>query len=112
VATNLVRFEAGDGPSWGVVTGTEIAPLTGEYPTTAALIDQGEADWREARSRSARIAMASAKILPPVRRRAGCIVRAPTTASTWSNREWIPMPSCSICSSPKQTPQSARAARR
>ena len=66
MATNLVRFEAGDGPSWGVVTGAEIAPLTDEYPTTAALIEQGEADWREARSRSARIAMASAKLLSPV----------------------------------------------
>ena len=66
MATNLVRFEAGDGPSWGVVTGAEIAPLTGEYPTTAALIEQGEADWRAARSRSARIAMASVKILAPV----------------------------------------------
>ena len=66
MATNLVRFEAGDGPCWGVVTGAEIAPLTDEYPTTAALIEQGEADWREARSRSARIAMASAKLLSPV----------------------------------------------
>ena len=66
MATNLVRFEAGDGPSWGVVTGAEIAPLTDEYPTTAALIEQAEADWREARSRSARIAMASAKLLSPV----------------------------------------------
>jgi 2-keto-4-pentenoate hydratase/2-oxohepta-3-ene-1,7-dioic acid hydratase in catechol pathway len=66
VATNLVRFEAGDGPSWGVVTGGEIAPLIGQYSTTAALIERGEADWREARSRSARVAMTSAKILSPV----------------------------------------------
>jgi 2-keto-4-pentenoate hydratase/2-oxohepta-3-ene-1,7-dioic acid hydratase in catechol pathway len=50
----------------GVVTGQEIAPLIGHYPTTAALIELGEADWREARSRSARVAMMSAKILSPV----------------------------------------------
>ena len=66
MATNLVRFEAGNGPRWGVVTGAEIAPLSDDYPTTAALIEQGEADWRAARSRSARIAIASAKILSPV----------------------------------------------
>jgi 2-keto-4-pentenoate hydratase/2-oxohepta-3-ene-1,7-dioic acid hydratase in catechol pathway len=66
VATNLVRFEAGNGPHWGVVTGAEIAPLSGDYPTTAALIEHGEADWREASSRSARITMAAANILSPV----------------------------------------------
>jgi 2-keto-4-pentenoate hydratase/2-oxohepta-3-ene-1,7-dioic acid hydratase in catechol pathway len=65
MATNLVRFEAGNGPRWGVVTGRR-SLLSGDYPTTAALIERGEADWREARSRSARIAMASAKILSPV----------------------------------------------
>lgn len=66
MATNLVRFEAGNGPRWGVVTGTEIAPLAGDYPTTAALIEHGEADWREAPSRGPRIALASIKILSPV----------------------------------------------
>ena len=66
MATSLVRFEAGDGPRWGMVTGAAIAPLSGDYPTTAALIEQGEADWREARGRGTRIAMASARILSPV----------------------------------------------
>jgi Domain of unknown function (DUF2437) len=33
MATNLVRFEAGNGPRWGVVTGAEIAPLSDDYPT-------------------------------------------------------------------------------
>lgn len=66
MATNLARFEAGNGPRWGVVTGAEIAPLTGDYPTTAALIEQGEADWRAAPSRGERIAMASARMLSPV----------------------------------------------
>ncbi len=66
MATNLVRFEAGEGPRWGVVTGTEIAPLARDYPTTATLIEQGEADWREACRRNARIAISSVKILSPV----------------------------------------------
>jgi 2-keto-4-pentenoate hydratase/2-oxohepta-3-ene-1,7-dioic acid hydratase in catechol pathway len=66
VATNLVRFEAGSGPRWGVVMGTAIAPLAGDYPTTAALIEQGEADWRETRGRGPRIALSSTKILSPV----------------------------------------------
>ena len=66
MATNLAHFEAGDGPRWGVVTGADIAPLSGDYPTTAALIEQGEADWREARGRGTRIAMASTRILSPV----------------------------------------------
>ncbi|TPQ31027.1 fumarylacetoacetate hydrolase [Bradyrhizobium guangdongense] len=66
MATNLVRFEAGQGPRWGVVTGTQIAPLSGDYATTAALIEHGEADWRGAPARATRIALASAKILSPV----------------------------------------------
>lgn len=66
MATNLVRFEAGSGPRWGVVTEAEIAPLVGDYPTTAALIEHGEADWRDASGRLARIAMTSVKILSPV----------------------------------------------
>lgn len=66
MATNLVRFETGAGPRWGVVTGTQIAPLSGDYPNTAALIERGEADWREASGRTTRIALASVEILSPV----------------------------------------------
>jgi 2-keto-4-pentenoate hydratase/2-oxohepta-3-ene-1,7-dioic acid hydratase in catechol pathway len=66
VATNLVRFDAGSGPRWGVIVGAEIAPLSGDYPTTAALIEQGEVDWRDARGRGARIALDQMKILAPV----------------------------------------------
>ncbi len=66
MATNLVRFEAGHGPRWGVVMGAQIAPLSGDYPTTAALIELGEADWREARGRGPRITLASITILSPV----------------------------------------------
>ncbi|MGX9943195.1 fumarylacetoacetate hydrolase family protein [Bradyrhizobium denitrificans] len=66
MATNLVRFDAGSGARWGVVTGTEIAPLSGDYPTTAALIEQGEAEWRAASKGAARVALDSVKILSPV----------------------------------------------
>ena len=66
MATNLVRFDAGSGPRWGVITGTEIAPLSGDYPTTAALIEHGEADWRAARGRDARLTVDRVKILAPV----------------------------------------------
>ena len=66
VTTNLIRFEAGNGPRWGVVTGSAIAPLAGDYPTTAALIERGEADWRAARGDAARLALESVKILSPV----------------------------------------------
>jgi 2-keto-4-pentenoate hydratase/2-oxohepta-3-ene-1,7-dioic acid hydratase in catechol pathway len=66
VATNLVRFDAGSGPRWGVIAGAEISPLSGDYPTTAALIEQGEADWRGAPGRNARIAVDQVKILAPV----------------------------------------------
>jgi 2-keto-4-pentenoate hydratase/2-oxohepta-3-ene-1,7-dioic acid hydratase in catechol pathway len=66
MATNLARFEAGGERRWGVVTGSEIAPLSGDYPTTANLIERGEADWRAARERSERIAMDTANILSPV----------------------------------------------
>jgi len=66
VATNLIRFEAGDGARWGVVTGQLIAPLTGDYPTTAALIERGEADWRAAREGTERLALEAVTILSPV----------------------------------------------
>jgi 2-keto-4-pentenoate hydratase/2-oxohepta-3-ene-1,7-dioic acid hydratase in catechol pathway len=66
VAINLVRFDAGNGPCWGVMTGTEIAPLSGNYATTAALIERGEAEWRAERAGTARVVMDSVKLLSPV----------------------------------------------
>jgi 2-keto-4-pentenoate hydratase/2-oxohepta-3-ene-1,7-dioic acid hydratase in catechol pathway len=38
----------------------------GVYPTTAALIEQGEADWRKASGKAASVPMVSVKILSPV----------------------------------------------
>jgi 2-keto-4-pentenoate hydratase/2-oxohepta-3-ene-1,7-dioic acid hydratase in catechol pathway len=66
MATNLVRFEAAGKPQWGVVLGTRIAPLADDYPTTAALIERGENDWRAARQSSPSIGINVVKILSPV----------------------------------------------
>ena len=66
MATNLLRFETGGQPRWGVVSGTQIAPLSGNYATTAALIEQGEMDWRAARIGSAAMDIGDVKILSPV----------------------------------------------
>jgi len=46
MAVNLVRFASATGPRWGVVRGNGAVPLAGDYPTTAALIEHGESDWR------------------------------------------------------------------
>ena len=48
MATNLIRIQLDGAERWGVVTASGIAPLAGAYATTAALIEQGEADWRAA----------------------------------------------------------------
>jgi 2-keto-4-pentenoate hydratase/2-oxohepta-3-ene-1,7-dioic acid hydratase in catechol pathway len=67
MATNLVRFESDDAVRWGVASAAAgIAPLTGEYPTTAALIEQGEADWRGAQGQATSLPMGSVKILSPI----------------------------------------------
>ena len=64
--TNLVRFELGHTPHWGVVSSAGIAPLSGSYATTASLIEHGEDDWRAAAARAASIEIDSVRILSPV----------------------------------------------
>lgn len=67
MATNLVRFDLGGGAArWGVLAGSGVSPLNGDYPTTAALIERGEADWRAARKAPASLSLDSLKILSPV----------------------------------------------
>jgi 2-keto-4-pentenoate hydratase/2-oxohepta-3-ene-1,7-dioic acid hydratase in catechol pathway len=66
MATNLVRFDMGGAARWGVVKGSDIASLGGDYPTTAALIERGEPDWLAARDKPASLPLGSAKILSPV----------------------------------------------
>ena len=66
MATNLVRFDLNGTPRWGVVSGSSISPLAGDYPTTAALIEHGKTDWRAAQKQAATLSLNSIKILAPV----------------------------------------------
>src|SRR5271169_4075213 len=66
MATNLVRYELDGSPHWGVASASGIAPLDGAYPTTAALIEHGEADWRRASAKAPSLSFDSAVILSPV----------------------------------------------
>src|SRR3954471_9708348 len=66
MAINLVRYHLNAGPRWGVVQSSGVAPLSGEYPTTAALIERGEADWRAAAREAASIGFDSIELLSPV----------------------------------------------
>ena len=64
MVVNLVRFASATGPRWGVVRGTGVVPLAGNYPTTAALIEHGKSDWRNAQA--APIALDTLELLSPV----------------------------------------------
>ena len=64
MAINLVRFAAGADHRWGVVRSGEVFPLVGYYPTTAALIERGESDWRNPRAEP--IALSTLELLSPV----------------------------------------------
>jgi 2-keto-4-pentenoate hydratase/2-oxohepta-3-ene-1,7-dioic acid hydratase in catechol pathway len=66
MATNLAFFEVNGRRSWGVVSGTRISSLAGDYPTTAALIERGEADWRDARRRAPDLDIEQVTLLSPV----------------------------------------------
>ena len=66
MAIHLVRFADGTRARWGVQTAGGIAPLEGEYPTTAALIAGGEADWRAAAARAPALRPGELQLLSPV----------------------------------------------
>ena len=66
MAVNIARFDMDSGPRWGVVQRNGIVPLSGDYPTTAALIEHGEDDWRSASRATAAAAFDANRILPPV----------------------------------------------
>ena len=66
MTTHLVRFAHGGRPRWGVVRSARIAPLEGDYPTTAALIERGEADWRAAAARVPTLDVGEVTPLSPV----------------------------------------------
>jgi 2-keto-4-pentenoate hydratase/2-oxohepta-3-ene-1,7-dioic acid hydratase in catechol pathway len=66
MATNLVRFDMGGAARWGVVSGSGVSPLGGDYPTTAALIERGEGDWRAARVKEPTLSLDKLRVLSPV----------------------------------------------
>jgi 2-keto-4-pentenoate hydratase/2-oxohepta-3-ene-1,7-dioic acid hydratase in catechol pathway len=66
MATNLVRYKIGKHQHWGVVRDDAIAPLDDVYPTTAALIEHGEKDWRAACNLEANVSFQDVEILSPV----------------------------------------------
>jgi 2-keto-4-pentenoate hydratase/2-oxohepta-3-ene-1,7-dioic acid hydratase in catechol pathway len=66
MAVNLVRYARNGATHWGVVSPTGISPLQGAYPTTAALIEGAEADWRAAPGLPATVPLASVEVLSPV----------------------------------------------
>ena len=66
MAANLVRFEIGSAPHWGVVRQDGVSPLKGDYSTTADLIERGEADWRNAAQTPPTLGLGSLSILSPI----------------------------------------------
>ena len=66
MATHLARFEHAGRLQWGVVQGAALAPLEGSYPTTAALIAGGEADWRAAAARPPSLPLTQVRLQSPV----------------------------------------------
>jgi 2-keto-4-pentenoate hydratase/2-oxohepta-3-ene-1,7-dioic acid hydratase in catechol pathway len=66
MATHLVRYAHAGRHHWGVLIGAKIAPLEGNYATTAALIEAGEADWRAASTRAPSVELAAVTLLSPV----------------------------------------------
>jgi 2-keto-4-pentenoate hydratase/2-oxohepta-3-ene-1,7-dioic acid hydratase in catechol pathway len=71
MATPLIRFistptQAAGTPQWGVLFGTKIAPLAGDYPTTADVVRQGRDAARQLTAAQATIDLGSVRVLPPV----------------------------------------------
>jgi len=66
MTTHLVRFAYQGATRWGLVRGTRITPLTGDYPSTASLIAEGELDWRAAATREPSLDVEAVTLLSPV----------------------------------------------
>ena len=66
MATNIACCEIDGAARWAVVSASGLSPLDGVYRTTAALIEEGEADWRAASRKAASVSIDSVKILSPV----------------------------------------------
>jgi 2,4-didehydro-3-deoxy-L-rhamnonate hydrolase len=68
MSINLIRYDAGQGPAWGVMRGGEIVPLPGEYPTTGDVLGDGvkQAHAQLADPDAAGIDPAAVTVLHPV----------------------------------------------
>ena len=66
MAINIVHAEQRGDRFWGVVVPDGIAVLPTRFPTTAALIAGGEAEWRAAASRAPDLRLADVTLLSPV----------------------------------------------
>ena len=66
MAVNLIRYALDGSVAWGVTKSDQIVPLNGDYPTTAALIKTGEADWRAAAEAPGALARSLVEILSPI----------------------------------------------
>jgi 2-keto-4-pentenoate hydratase/2-oxohepta-3-ene-1,7-dioic acid hydratase in catechol pathway len=63
---HLVRYRHDGQTRWGVVRGARVVPLERDYPTTAALIETGEADWRGAASRADVVDLVAVELQSPI----------------------------------------------
>ena len=66
MAINIVHAVQGGDRFWGVVVPGGIAGLPTRFPSTAALIAGGEAEWRAAASRAPDVRLESVTLLSPV----------------------------------------------
>lgn len=67
MALTVLRFSRGDGaPQWGVLFGDKVAPLSGDYATTGALIEHGLEAARAQQAADASLPLAELKLLAPV----------------------------------------------
>ncbi len=69
MATSLVRYLHPDQPEhacWGVLFDRYIAPLSGAYPTTASLIEHGQAEARSMTAAQASLRLDKVKVLSPI----------------------------------------------
>jgi 2-keto-4-pentenoate hydratase/2-oxohepta-3-ene-1,7-dioic acid hydratase in catechol pathway len=68
MSINLVRYDADARPAWGVVAGTQVLPLAGEYATTADVLAGGVDDARErlASPDATSLSLDGVRVLSPV----------------------------------------------
>ncbi len=66
MAMNLIRYRRDGDIRWGVAVAGGIAPLDGQYATTADLITRGEPDWRSAAKRTPALRVQDVEVLSPV----------------------------------------------